>query len=610
MQRKIDYYLLVILLVTFIVSVPFLLSPAESWDMIGHKKTIETLKENNLNPYFFNYDFFLGYEQFQSYPPLFYFLVGILSYILGLNISFKLIILIFWMLTPISIYLLSKEYMKQKYALLATTASMLTITATTQHLGATFFTTFVIGNVTNAMALPLVLLSIYYLKQKKYFYSTLLVLTVTLTHIIYAVLLGILILCYSYQNKKNLYPLLGFIAAAFWLMPFIFTIDAGIVTHDDYFVNIIEIIALALFYGLYYVYYKKNDETKPIFLFSIIILSLIVTNRYFHPHLWIEIPLHYHRIKLLTYILIIIASFTLLQRINPLTKYVKKYFLYPKVAILTAILIFGFLNFSYIEYQQKNIDVQGERILTIEELNFKDTNPHNFRYELAKQNKIAKGLFVEASSHSRKLLSLEQSLTNKTTYRWGVPYIPEYLFLENKKAIEIIEALGFSKIISDHLIIINNTFSMNQDLYIYDLKGELAYVPKDLAFISPEEFPFLRNNFLQNPKNAYVKVQNPMPEDMKFDAQISYELNKNLKVKVDSNELTPILINLAYTNKWRAKTMTGENLPVYKAYPGRTLVFSNQDFKLVYSPLGFLEIISIIISILTLILIYKTRKFN
>jgi hypothetical protein len=220
---------------------------------------------------------------------------------------------------------------------------------------------------------------------------------------------------------------------------------------------------------------------------------------------------------------------------------------------------------------------------------------------------VIKGLFVEASKHSSLMLSLEQSLTNKTTYRWGVPYIAEYLFLNNTKTVEIIESLGVTKIVSDHLLFIDKTFTLNDDYYIYELDGELAYVPDDLAFIASENFFFLRNNFIQNPKNAYVKIQNPMPQEFTFEAEINYDFNDKLIVEMQTNKLTPVLINIEYSHKWRAKNSKGQ-IPIFEAYPNRMLVFSDETFELSYKAFSRNELIGMIITILTILLLILIRS--
>ena len=102
-----------------VISIPFLMSSADSWDMVGHLSHAQMQLQMLPELVFWNPYFYSGYEQFTSYPPLLSLLVAVFSIPLGLVSAFKLVTAISWMVLPAALYFLYRGILDCRRALVA-----------------------------------------------------------------------------------------------------------------------------------------------------------------------------------------------------------------------------------------------------------------------------------------------------------------------------------------------------------------------------------------------------------------------------------------------------------------------------------------------------------
>ncbi|PIN81620.1 hypothetical protein COV13_00625, partial [Candidatus Woesearchaeota archaeon CG10_big_fil_rev_8_21_14_0_10_32_9] len=147
-------------LLFFCLTIPFITSNADHWDMVGHKFSAELQKEMAPNIYFFNPYFFTGVDEFTSYPPLFGWLVILFSYILGFTVAFKFIIILSWISLPFAYTYYARSIQNKRQATIALAIISVYLITTIQHIGTTYISTFLVGNLANALAMPFFLMTI------------------------------------------------------------------------------------------------------------------------------------------------------------------------------------------------------------------------------------------------------------------------------------------------------------------------------------------------------------------------------------------------------------------------------------------------------------------
>ncbi len=298
------------------------------------------------------------------------------------------------------------------------------------------------------------------------------------------------------------------------------------------------------------------------------------------------------------------------------------------ILLITTIAYLAFFGYSSSDmikekFTEPTINITGARIITVEE--FKDPVyfNHNQRYELARnKNLVMKGLFVEASLDSPRIFALEQKLKEQgIIYAWGVES-PLGDVLSNKTMLQpanfYLDLFGIQYIISSEniTVITNNTYKINK-YTITKIKdsANLVDVPKyNISFINikkDSEWKIYLDEWYKKSRNIVIALDS----QIKYNISQEYattgtarltkqEKNYNLlKIQVDSEEVVPIYIKFAYSNKWVAKTETGEILQIYRATPNNMVVFTNKDFILEYKGFNTTAALGLIITTISLIIL-------
>jgi uncharacterized membrane protein len=188
----------------------------------------------DINPYWYSGQPFLKY-----YPPLAYCVVSFLARILGdVTFSYKLITVLFFLLTPLTIYLVSREFgLGRKYSLLST---FIFASSYTYISNIALF-----GRFTTHLALPFFMLSLYFLLRlrkggfRNAIYGGLcfgvLLLSHQLTAYSFGMVFGVFVLVEAVKSFRSKYlkplrnmgamALVGFVVSSWWLVPFLIHIN-------------------------------------------------------------------------------------------------------------------------------------------------------------------------------------------------------------------------------------------------------------------------------------------------------------------------------------------------------------------------------------------------
>ena len=636
-------------LLFFCLTIPFITSNADHWDMVGHKFSAELQKEMAPNIYFFNPYFFTGVDEFTSYPPLFGWLVILFSYILGFTVAFKFIIILSWISLPFAYTYYARSIQNKRQATIALAIISVYLITTIQHIGTTYISTFLVGNLANALAMPFFLMTIGAVLRKNYKLAIFVAIPVLLSHHIATIMLSIFLLINFFFDKETLKLGFSYGIAAFWLIPAVFSLKANIKTHDDYMLGIIEIALFVLFFAAYYIYTLINKDNKHLniffFIFTIFTFEYITLNHF--PLVWESIPMHYHRLKIYAYalaaplfLLIINNIWDKLKEELKLSKSILKHvprienWNKTKTTILNTFLIvvliylafFGYSSTELIEdkFIPENITISNARIITVETFEDPVYFNHNQRYALAEnENLILKGLFVEASLDSSRIFALEQKLkTNGTIYRWGVD-APLYEVINNgtmrQPAEFYLDLFGAQYLVTKEQVNLTNNYSKtkfgNYSVIKLPQTNLVEVLKYNLSFIntkSPSEWNQYLDEWYKDSSTIVVELNTPITENISPDylTQGSATLEKQednynkMYISVNSTEIIPVYIKFAYSKNWNAKTISGKKLSVYKATPNNIVVFTNEDFILTYNGFNTYTLIGLIITMLSILLFF------
>jgi len=197
-------------------------------------KSLEVGTIPDINPYWYSGQPFLKY-----YPPLAYYGVSFLALILGdVTLTYKILIVFFFLLTPLTIYITSREFGLDKKCSLLSTFLFASSYAYISNIS-------VMGRFTTHLALPFFVLSLYFLlrlrrgKFSSAIYGGIVLGILLLLHQLTAYAFSIIFSIYAlgvvviFFRNKDLTPLrnlgimalVSFVISAWWLVPMLFHIN-------------------------------------------------------------------------------------------------------------------------------------------------------------------------------------------------------------------------------------------------------------------------------------------------------------------------------------------------------------------------------------------------
>ncbi|MEM3127353.1 MAG: hypothetical protein QW331_04790 [Candidatus Woesearchaeota archaeon] len=587
------------------------------WDMGGHYFSSWYVKEYlfpriiGWNPYFL-----LGFPQNQFYPPLYSYLTALLSFIMPLEWAFKLLLTVAILLTPLSFYyfLRSLEFSKEKASVVAFLMYAILFLFPLEHLGGNFHSTFNVGLVSNALALPLMFFYFGALKKsfatKKFVLTSLLLALIILTHIWMTIAAAIvaltMILAHFLKKKENIlfvwkHFAFAFGLSAFWIIPFIakFSYTSATSVGFDYQLNY-----LFLFFGgiLAVAAFMKKKEASffsalAIFLIaSFMLLSFLV----------FEWPVHIYRFLIIMHLFLTAAIFAWFKKEN--------LFLYLFIIVVSIGLIFtstnlhpeGALHVEVIKELPKNMD---GRVMILASYD-KQPSPHIFQTKIPMMNKAhaIKGLYVESSKNSRYLFDLEIEMDRYTTLAWGVEN--DFFSLSNNTTIikellpyqfslfNINNVISFSNYSEDWQFVKRISFSLVNDgsgkfkRYYYELykvnDSELIqvldYVPRH---VKSENWDNLAAQwFITKDIKKGILVNEAVPDVFgtgkeKVTILEMSPTQEHIKFSVESDKDVPILIKISEFPNWKAY-VNGKETKIYRASPYIMLIYGKGMIELKY----------------------------
>ena len=409
--------------IAILVVIPFSKSTLHYADAVGHTYSAKFVREN-LFPTAsgWNPTQALGYPHNQFYPPLFSWLVALLSLLIPLETAVKLIISLALLSLPLSGYLFARSLIHNKnQALLFTTLSLVFLSLPSfwfaeTHLGVNIDSLFEVGFLANTLSLPLLLIycsRVPVLTEKRTILPSILLALLILTHFIAGIIGVLYTLSWAVINKKRIktctkHYILSFMLTAFWSIPFVQTIQyssSGLIPLRINTIFIGTILATCALL-IYLFRSHKNENLMQLGLFSLMILTFILLIHIF------LIGFHTYRLVFIFYILnILLFSMSLM---------IKKRALY--VIIILAILTMNFYINPPFYAEQENEIPNITNVTRLFSLSSKsqDLQPQVLWYLLQEKNNIEldSTTYKESALHTKQINELLALLSKEPVY-WG-----------------------------------------------------------------------------------------------------------------------------------------------------------------------------------------------
>lgn len=621
-QLTITLGLFFVVSVYALVAWRFRQNPLLTWDLIGHSFAVHFQQASPLlgigswNPYFY-----LGTAHNAFYPPLFHTLAALIASFTTPAAALKILTGVAFIATPLSAYWMLRQYRLTPGRALFVTLAVTSVFFFTRWNGGDAISTFVIGNVTEALGLPLLLLYLGNLRRtrgtRRYRLNGVLLALIIVTNVVIAAMAA---LCTAIEAAVALterrfrthlaHWCLAFLLAGCFLVPALNARSwlASIALVDVNPLRYIEIFFLLVVTGLLGWLLKKEPETRP---FVMVFLALLII-RFLIPDL-ARPPFQFYRLHFFLFFLAtLLAGWIVLGLSDRWTRGARRV---PARAIrLLTIGLPSFALGAFVLTRAATIGVAGTGPLP--ELPDLPQNPgrvfvvnspgdtysqHGLQHLVALQAQrfTNKGLFVESAANGRYLLDLEQALVGTESpafvRAWGIRWDFEAIMLGalSETRFAFLRLFGFDAILtSDRL-----------DPVVDATANERRILPKGLLWYRFPDAPLVE---------VITKPIEPVPErwdervvDWYLTTDLSSYLVKgsaalepgtggetidllqvaprqdDLRFRVNSERAVPVLVKISHFPNWRA-TINGRSAPVYRMSPNLILLYGSGDVHLWY----------------------------
>jgi len=573
---------------------------------------------------------YFGFPQNQFYQPLHTILTILLSYIVPLDLSFKIVTSISIIAAPFSFYYFARSFRFDKFksSLIMLGMFALLFILGRHAPGGDIISLFNAGMAPKFLSIPILFFYLGNLKRsvekKSYIVPSLLMSFLILSHIFTAVA-GLIFTLSFLVNKFSRSRLiffakhlvLSFVLGGFWTVPLLLKINYTKVFFLNSRLNL-QLENILLYFLLIFIIFcsYKNKElrvlTMGMFLFFIFYIIAYAT----------RMPIHLYRFNI--YFLLLIPVFII--------NFIKK-----KSNFLILIIIFCslvILNYSSIHFRIKNELSIGDmekldgRVLIIgppESPEYGSTR--DTIIPMKSKNIVVKGPYSESSLNAFILIDLYKSIRNDTHY----PYESEHSVKNISKSASAkiiqnqVSLLGinylitpndvwypYKELVKENIVVHNG---VNYSLYRISnssLIEVLNYKPKT---VKDSWYKAVREWFSsENVSKVFVNEEVPEYEGRGGEKVKILNISKTqeyIKFKVDSNKPVPILIKISEFPNWNAY-LNGQPTKIYRASPYIMLIYGNGIIELKYKNTIW-DYMGVIVSAFGLMLIYlkaKCKKFK
>jgi len=432
-----------------LIIVPFLVgNNIERFDHSGQYAAVYYLK-NFFWPFASGWNslFLSGFPQGLFYPSFFHWIVALFSFLIPIEMSYKLILSISILLFPVIVFILGSKLFKD----IAKAGTVLIVVSIFYYfdigLNDNLYSDIYYGMSSHLFSLTLFFLYLYSLfiliKDNKFYFSSVILSIIIITHIITssaAILFSFLLLIIVFKNKKirfNIFKhyIFAFLLSSFWIIPFIFNIgyiSGGNMTSNE-ISSITLIIPFLLILSIFTLKIKGeyNFLFKTFSIFNIFIITIYLISKLF---LINNFPIHFGRLLIYPFLILpfLLVYFLKDKIINWNKLNLLLLFCFCFYLLFLSRIPIGPLNTKILSGLD-NIVKNGRVIVTGDSLNL-DDRFHLTRTKLATEYnlQIVGGLFTESSSNGWFIMSLLKSWDKDSVsnFTWGYNDLSDVINLE------------------------------------------------------------------------------------------------------------------------------------------------------------------------------------
>jgi len=605
----------------------------EVYDAPGHLNLIWYLN-NYLWPDFSGWNPFslLGFDQGVSYPPLFHYLAATLSFVTGVEVATKILILLAFLATPLSILYFAKSLSSDRGKQFAI-AVFLTILflILPGYFGADLKALTQVGLLTSFISLPLTLFylgSLSKVNEGRITLPTALLSAILLTHFVaglFALLFLLSFLIVSLLQRKPWKPiffhiLFAVLITSFFWAPFLLNYANLSVSAHLPSLGLPNLICLVISVLSLTFFFKKRESLLLTISLVATLLSLTtlgdsLVEKVFNSGFLFEkiYSLHLYRFQIYEYFLVgVLVSILIVEFLQLNFRFVKGLLaLILALATLYLLLKSPFPTVNTVAL--KDSGNNGRFLETFSRAQALPT-PYAVQTQLVEKSNLpwAYGLFTEATPNGPYLGSLIKSL-NSDNYPQTKSGLVENQIVAKEKAESVLD-----------LFAVANLLNLDKGTLVASA-GKNFFLerrsPQNLVEIPKLRIEIVKDNWESQVQNWWGQ-QGALNSLLVFDPKnelsemkpslgqaeiVSHNQNWSaFTVKINSSSRVPALVKFGFSPNWHA-FQGGKEVPIFKVSPALMLIKAQGEVNFRFSE-PYYKLVLLLVSFVSLILLFKVKK--
>lgn len=554
------------------------------------------------NPYFY-----FGFAQNQFYGPLYPYLVSILALAMPIDLAFRVMLALVLLATPISFYYFARSFgfTRNNSSAIMLLMFCILLIFPWDFFGGTIHSTFGVGLLANALALPLFFFYLGSLKKNylkgKILPPGILLSLIALAHSLSALaaLFAMLAFFISRPDKKTLLFTLGhfalaFLLSAFYIVPALAKIEYASVYQIGSLANNLLLLAGAIIL-LVAVKLLKRENILPLSAFLLLILSFSYVGEEI-----LHLPVHFYRFTAFIYLIVPILIFEFFR-----TKTNISWGVAFALSALCLLSVSDLHPEGYSKLQSfPEINIPKNERLLVEAAPDKEPTPHEFQYGIPMKNEIytATGVFAESAKNARYVFDIQNEM-DPSNISWGIitdtdrasglwsenyKYLPGQLGLFGINYVATASAPVEQWELLEENIFAGLPYAGQYNLSLYkagnhSLVEALNSIPEYAGENWDEK---VTDWFLSEEVNTKILVNENVPEFVAKGTETVEILEQSmrqdyLRFKVNSDVIVPVLVKISQFPNWHAYS-GGKELHIYRASPYLMLVYARGEIEFRY----------------------------
>jgi hypothetical protein len=613
------------------VVIPFVASNnLLAWDMAGHLMAAE-YTQRELWPFVVGWNpwFFCGYPQNQLYPPLLAYLSASLGWITGVALALKLIVSAALLSTPITFYWLGRSVsLRPAVAALGTLAMTLFLASWPEDIGGTLRSTFEVGNLANALGLPLSFAYVASLRRAhprdgSFIAPTALLALVLISHLVAAVFCLIYLVSDRVwvlaQSERGVgrelvitigHGLGALVLSAFFSLVFVARLSYGspdALKLDELPATAVELaVGYGIFLMLYALPFPVQKQWAPLGITAAALFFTRAATSWGFTLIFIFVP-HAQRFRLYDHLLIIFLLVLLGQYALTRPRLARAG---PVSAVALAAVGLVWLGHAAAAVPARGVpDQPVPRLAPLSGRVFVLSSPlsqvshHAVQHliPMTTGNAVGKGLFLEAGANALALMEIERAIAHPDfpSRRWALlAYPPEMLYRIQAAWPRLLARLGFSYLLTNESLNdalgkrLQAPVQLGAGFKLYQLERAPLVEPVSQwpRWVRPQQYPQAVREWLAEGGAGEIFAGAPMtpgdPTDLTSARIQSIAISPRQdrwRFIIDAPRPIPVIVKASYFPNWRAY-QDGRPIPVYRAAPYLMGVVARGKVELRFEP--------------------------